>query len=208
MNSSTTIQGSAYKRPTLLDRNIPKNKTNDTSLSAMTFLFSEILQYTQKKVKGIQEFEKRLSDLGYRVGVKMLELVIYREKNYKRDLKLLQVLQFVHTNLWMVLFNKKADALERSTENEDEYMISDNDPMITKFISIPKEMSSLNCSAFVAGIIEAVMDGCHFPAKVSAHSTGTDQFPTRTTYLIKFDKSGKFPSLFLSYFIVPIYSYS
>ena len=41
-------------------------------------------------------------------------------------------------------------------------MISDNDPIVSKFISIPKDVSQLNCGAFMAGIVEAIMDGCQF----------------------------------------------
>jgi hypothetical protein len=41
-------------------------------------------------------------------------------------------------------------------------MISDNDPAITRYISIPKELSSLNCGAFIAGIVEAILDGAGF----------------------------------------------
>lgn len=41
-------------------------------------------------------------------------------------------------------------------------MISDNEPVLTKYISVPKELSQLNCNAFVAGIVEAVLDGCQF----------------------------------------------
>lgn len=41
-------------------------------------------------------------------------------------------------------------------------MISDNEPVLTRYISVPKELSQLNCNAFVAGIVEAVLDGCQF----------------------------------------------
>lgn len=41
-------------------------------------------------------------------------------------------------------------------------MISDNDPIVSKFISVPKDVSQLNCGAFMAGIVEAIMDGCQF----------------------------------------------
>ena len=69
-------------------------------------------------------------------------------------------------------------------------MISDNEPIISKFISIPKEIKSLNCGAFVAGIVEAVLDSMSFPATVTAHSTGTDKFPTRMTILVKVNDTG------------------
>lgn len=65
-------------------------------------------------------------------------------------------------------------------------MLIDNDPMVSSYISVPKEMSQLNCAAFVAGIIEAVLDGCLFPSRVTAHSVPTDQYPGKTVFLSKF----------------------
>ena len=36
-------------------------------------------------------------------------------------------------------------------------MIFDNDPQISKYISPPKELQTLNCSVFYGGIIEAIL---------------------------------------------------
>jgi trafficking protein particle complex subunit 5 len=41
-------------------------------------------------------------------------------------------------------------------------MIIDNDPLIDRHISVPKDMSQLSCSSFTAGIVEAVLDGLGF----------------------------------------------
>lgn len=41
-------------------------------------------------------------------------------------------------------------------------MIIDNDPPITRNISVPRDMSQLSCSSFSAGIVEAVLDGLGF----------------------------------------------
>ncbi|KAI9323123.1 NO signaling/Golgi transport ligand-binding domain-containing protein [Dichotomocladium elegans] len=147
-----------------------------------------MLQYTQKRVNGIQDLERKLNEMGYRVGTRMLELLVWREKNAKREIRVLGVLYFIHSIVWKALFGKQADSLEKSTENEDEYMISDNDPILTRYISVPKELSQLNCNAFAAGIVEAVLDGCQFPARVTAHSVPIDGFPQRTTILIKLEK--------------------
>ena len=68
-------------------------------------------------------------------------------------------------------------------------MITDNEPTLTKFISVPKDSSSLNPGAFIGGMLEAILDSSNFPCQVTAHSTGNDQWPIRTTWLIKFDKS-------------------
>ncbi|KAI8593468.1 TRAPP subunit trs31 [Geranomyces variabilis] len=186
---SVSRASSHGRRPPILERNLVKGRSNEVSLSAYAFLFCEMLSYATKKSSGIQDMEKKLSDFGYRVGIRSLELLVFRDRPNRRDTRLLNTLSFIHTNVWKTLFGRAADSLEKGTDNEDEYMISDNEPNVTKFIAVPKEMNQLSCGAFIGGIVEAVLDGCGFPAKVSAHSTGSDQFPLRTTILMKFDKS-------------------
>ncbi|KAJ3046713.1 TRAPP subunit trs31 [Rhizophlyctis rosea] len=191
MSQSQARSTPSARKANILDRNLNKTKNTEVSLSAFSFLFSEMFQYAQKRANGIQDLEKRLSDFGYRVGIRMLELTVFRERNSRRDTRVLNVLSFIHSTIWKSLFGKPADSLEKGTENDDEYMISDNEPNISKFISVPKELSQLSAGAFTAGIVEAILDGSQFPARVTAHATGNDQFPVRTTLLIKFDKSGK-----------------
>jgi len=134
----------------------------------------------------------RLNTLGYRIGTRVLDLVLWRtegsSKTPKREIKLLPVLMMIHTQIWKAVFGKHADAIERSVENSDEYMIIDNDPPIERHISVPRDMSQLSCSSFTAGIVEAVLDGLSFPARVTAHNTPNSQFPHRTTILIKLEK--------------------
>ena len=99
--------------------------------------------------------------------------------------------------------------MESSATNPKEYMISDNEPLVNQYISIPKEMSQLNCAAYVAGIIEGVAcgvlggQGVGFaqqlygagelgerepPAVVSAHNAGDEagMWPSKTVFLIRF----------------------
>jgi len=40
-------------------------------------------------------------------------------------------------------------------------MIQDNDPVVSQFISVPKE-SGLNCAAFTAGVVEAILERSQF----------------------------------------------
>jgi hypothetical protein len=58
--------------------------------------------------------------MGYRVGQRVLELIVWREKNSRRETRILGILQFVHTTVWKTLFGKAADALEKSREADDE----------------------------------------------------------------------------------------
>ncbi|KAK7014160.1 trafficking protein particle complex subunit [Favolaschia claudopus] len=180
-------------RPNIYDRNLNKTRITEVSGAAFTFLFSEIVQYTQKRVSGINDLERRLNTLGYRIGTRVLELMVWRaesaSKAPKREIRLLPALMSIHTQVWRAVFGKPADAIEKSVENADEYMIIDNDPLVERYISVPKDISQLSCSSFTAGIVEAVLDGLGFPARVTAHNTPNTQFPSRTTILIKLEKS-------------------
>ncbi|KAK0446425.1 TRAPP complex subunit trs31 [Desarmillaria tabescens] len=193
INTALGTNKQALSRPNIYDRNLNKPRVTDVSGAAFSFLFSEIVQYTQKRVSGINDLERRLNTLGYRIGTRVLELMVWRaessSKTPKREIRLLPSLMTIHTQVWRAVFGKPADAIEKSVENADEYMIIDNDPPIERHISVPKDMSQLSCSSFTAGIVEAVLDGLGFPARVTAHSTPTTQFPTRTTILIKLEKS-------------------
>ncbi|GLB36571.1 putative TRAPP complex subunit trs31 [Lyophyllum shimeji] len=191
-------------RPNIYDRNLNKTRVAEVSASAFAFLFSEVVQYTQKRVSGINDLERRLNTLGYRVGMRVLELMVWRaessSKTPKREIRFLPALMSIHTQVWKAVFGKPADAIEKSVENADEYMIIDNDPPIERHISVPRDMSQLSCSSFTAGIVEAVMDGLGFPARVTAHNTPTAQYPSRTTILIKLENAASF----LSFMTIPM----
>lgn len=180
-------------RPNIYERHLNKTRNSEVSASSFAYLFSEAVQYTQKRVSGINDLERRLNTLGYRVGMRVLELNVWRSesgsKAPKREIKFLPALMSIHTQVWKAVFGKPADAIEKSVENDDEYMIVDNDPPITRNISVPRDMSQLSCSSFTAGIVEAVLDGLGFPARVTAHNTPSDAYPGRTTILIKLERS-------------------
>ncbi|KAG0150041.1 hypothetical protein CROQUDRAFT_25565, partial [Cronartium quercuum f. sp. fusiforme G11] len=179
---------------------------------AFEFLFAEIVRYTQKRVDGIGEFEKKLNSLGYHVGTRLLALLSLREAIIAsmstgasatafrsasatgstgpippRLTRLVPVLSWIHTTVWKTVVGKTADVLEHSNENADEYMISDNDLLLIRAITIPKEMSQLSCGAIMAGVVEGCLDGLGFPARVTSHSAPSTAFPKRTTLLIKFE---------------------
>jgi len=44
----------------------------------------------------------RLSEVGKQVGLKVVDLIILREKNYKREIKLLHILLFIRSVVWKV----------------------------------------------------------------------------------------------------------
>ena len=119
------------------------------------------------------------------MGTRVLELMVWRtegsSKAPKRETRFLPALMSIHTQVWKSVFGKPADAIEKSVENDGECalslcrerdtivspfapldMIIDNDPPITRFVSVPRDMSQLSCSSLSAGIVEAVLDGLGF----------------------------------------------
>ncbi|KAF5382235.1 hypothetical protein D9757_008926 [Collybiopsis confluens] len=111
-------------KPNVYDRNLNKTRVADVSAASFAFLFSEVVQYTQKRVGGVNDLEKRLNTLGYRVGSRVLELSAYRleslSKAPKRETRLLPALMSIHTQIWRAVFGKSADAIEKSVDNVDE----------------------------------------------------------------------------------------
>ncbi len=65
----------------------------------------------------------RLEDIGVGVGLRLLEILCFREKNSKRDIRLLDVLKFVHTSLWKYLFGRQAKDLEQSNTVGEQHAI-------------------------------------------------------------------------------------
>jgi len=172
---------------TILDRPLSKGR-QEVSLSAFSFLFSEVVQHSLKGITATQELERKLEDFGHGIGARMLEVCCHREKGSKRETKILGILQFISSTVWKTLFGKVADSLEKGTDHEDEYMIREKDPLVSRFISVPKDMGHLHCGSFICGIIKGVLDNAMMPARVTAHWT-EDGEKTITTFLMKFSSS-------------------
>jgi len=174
----------------ITDRPLPDRRARkEISLSAFCFLFSELVQYTHRRVTHIKDLERRLADIGYSVGLRLLEYTAWREKYSRRDTRLIRFLQFIANTVWKLLFNKAA-TLEKSMEKKEQYMITEDTTLINTFISVPKDMLGLNCAALVGGIVEGMLDGADFPARVSTHSVTVEElrFP-RTVILMEFEDS-------------------
>lgn len=115
------------------------------------------------------------------------------------------MLLFIKTNVWKTLFGKEADKLEHANDDERIYYIIEKEPLVNKFISVPKDKGSLNCAVFIAGIVQAILFFSGFvstdqqtevfwlsdvvfsyifqPCEVSAH------WHKGTTYMVKFEES-------------------
>ncbi|PHJ24393.1 trafficking protein particle complex subunit 5 [Cystoisospora suis] len=194
--------------PSLMERSLQKSK-QEVSLSIFAFLFSEIVQYCLSSAKKGYRMEDRLHELGLRIGYKILDLLVYRERHKKREIKILSILTFISTCVWRYLFGHSGELL-KAQDNEleckesilsqwlgstrrgaytcdsNEDMINDKQLLLNKYISIPRDMNHVNCGAYAAGIIEGILCSAEFPAAVSAHTVEESPNQKSTTFLIKF----------------------
>lgn len=150
--------------------------------SAFSLLFCELVEYSQSKSSTIQELQSRLTDAGKHIGYRIIDLIVNRDKNFRRETKIINILMFIKTVLWRTLFNKDADKLEQANDDNSIYYLIESEPITNKFMSIPKDKGNLNCASFIAGIIEAALEQCCFPSKVTVH------WHQGTTFMIKFDE--------------------
>lgn len=196
--------------PNILDRPLGRSggvlrgssDQGTVSLSAFALLYSELVQYHQSRVASISELERRLESSGYGVGLRVLELLAYRSRENKREIRLMSILHFVSSTVWKSLFGKSADSLERSIDNADEFMIVDYEPLTSTYVSVPSDLGQLSVDAYMSGIISGVLEGAGFPARVTAHSVAVEEgdnpkgssisgLPTRkdkAVFLVKFSK--------------------
>ena len=92
---------SLQKSKDFYDRNLKERKY--VPITTFSFLFGEMVQYMQSKSSGDKDFdlEEKLSSLGYPIGEKVLELCSVREKNFKKETKIVQC-----CNLFIIMFGK------------------------------------------------------------------------------------------------------
>lgn len=172
----------ARSKKSIVDQPISKAQ-NSINLSAFSLLFCEIVEYSQSRSSTIPELQTRLANAGKHVGVRIVDLILSRDKSLRRETRLINILMFIKTYLWKTLFGKEADKLEQANDDECIYYLIEKEPITNKYISVPKDKGNLNCASFVAGIIEAALEQCCFASKVTVH------WHQGTTFMIKFDES-------------------
>uniref|UniRef100_F1LC76 Trafficking protein particle complex subunit 5 n=1 Tax=Ascaris suum TaxID=6253 RepID=F1LC76_ASCSU len=170
------------KQVGILDKSLSRGKS-EVNLSSFALLFAEMVRFANNRSSSVSDLQDKLAAYGKFVGSRLLDVIVLREKGYRRETKLLNMLMFVKGTVWKNLFNKEADKLERSNDDPCQYLLIEKEPIVNTYISVPKDKGSLNCASFIAGIVEAILEASNFPCKVTSH------WHNGTTYIIQFDKS-------------------
>lgn len=111
-NANTLTKG-------ILDVNLSQPR-GDINADLYLALFSELVSYCRDRVESVVALQHKLSQLGYRIGRRVLDLVIARDKISRRETRLLNMLNFVALTLWTFLYGKQADSLKKVRDSDSE----------------------------------------------------------------------------------------
>ena len=90
----------------------------EVNMDAYLALFSELVSYCRDRVQSVVTLQDKLSELGYRIGRRALDLLVVREKITRREIRLRNILSFICLNLWTFLFGKPAGSLMKVRDSE------------------------------------------------------------------------------------------
>lgn len=174
------------KRSSFYDKNLKiKKEVSDT---AFFLLFSEIVQYCLKKDKNT--LAEQLEELGYPLGPRFLELICFREKSCKKELKIVDILFFISKYLWPCVFSKSIASVEQHAEYNHMYMLKEENSLCNRYVSLHRGQKTVNCSAFAAGLVEGLLNAAGFSSRVIAYYDNDDgkgeNSEEKTTYVIYF----------------------
>ncbi|CAN8064531.1 unnamed protein product [Agarophyton chilense] len=193
LSDISTSTSSTGVTKSILEKSLAQAR-GEVNMDAYLALFAELVSYCRDRVESVMALQEKLSQLGYRIGRRALDLIIAREKISKRDTRLRNILSFIALTLWTFLYGKQADSLKKVRDSDLEYYIEEAEPLVNRYISVPADYGHFNCAAFSAGIINGVLNSAGFPAEVTAKVLARDnenETPSQgqplTIYYIKFE---------------------
>lgn len=112
-----TNSTSGDNRKNILDMSLTQPR-GEVNMDAYLALFAELVSYCRDRVESVTSLQEKLSQLGYRIGRRALDLIMAREKMSKRETRLLNILNFIAQTLWVFLYGKQADSLKKVRDSE------------------------------------------------------------------------------------------
>ncbi|KAI3381980.1 hypothetical protein SNEBB_008051 [Seison nebaliae] len=164
-----------------LDKPIGRQGKFDVNGSTFALFFSEVVQHIHRNSRSSSIMHDKLVRIGYSIGLRFVDLMYLRDKR-ERLKSITDVLHFIQTTLWKALFGKEINYVERSTSEKLIYLLKEDEPVLNKYVSIPPELSHMNCASLNCGIIEAALISHNFPATVTCDTNNG------TIYIIRLDE--------------------
>ncbi|KAH7828108.1 Transport protein particle (TRAPP) component Trs31 [Monocercomonoides exilis] len=158
------MPGSSAPR-SVFDRPLQPKSKGEVSASAFGYLYCAIFDYTKGRSQKQTEIASRLEALGIDVGSRVLELLMYREKDRKRETRVASMFQFITGTVWPYLFNKTAQLVKYSDDTRP-YGIRDSEPLTSMFMSLNPDWKNFDSAVFIRGIVKGIFTAAEFPCNV------------------------------------------
>lgn len=166
--------------------------------SCFSFLFSELCTraYTYpRKVRNVEEVERRLTSMGAQVGARLMMLFGSRDglQNFPRPTTAEGALRFLTVSLWKQWFGKMADDIQRES-NSDRYFLLDSDPLVLQFVDpspdyIDREGRwNVNYASFMGGIVQGALGSIGFDCDVLTYHQPEPGKPHQSLFVVSFAK--------------------
>ncbi len=142
----------------------------------MKYTFVSLMNYFSLKEEDTEESLKRLgSEMGKRMiilrdfhGEESLEELLYR-------IVYILLPYFYHSERKLVL----------NSSEEGTYLITENNPLMNRSISLPESYKSFSCDTLIAGAIESFLIASGFDVDVTAHNVESIENPDKIVYVVK-----------------------
>lgn len=155
------------------------SSSRQVPVSALSLLVNQTVRYLLQQVSDTAELERKLENMGRRVGYRVFDLYCIRHNMLtRREQKIVPLLQFVADKVWRGLFGRPAEVLKGEQPNE--YQLAEKENLFHLTIST----TECNLAAYQAGMVEAMLSLAGFHAKVSAHHTNVASVMQRGLILL------------------------
>ncbi|KAJ4458038.1 putative transport protein particle component [Paratrimastix pyriformis] len=151
------------------------------SAACLELMHAEMVSYFLSARETRESAQKEMERLGFRVGQKLAERYT---KDYGRITEPMEVLRFIFSDFWPVVFSKPPDSL--TTNNNSLYYIEDTDFRWTSKISVTSRTTLEDASYFLTfpcGIVKGAFAALDVDADVKADFQET---PSRCLFTIIF----------------------
>ncbi|KAH9410656.1 putative transport protein particle protein [Ordospora pajunii] len=144
-------------------------------LSTVSYLVCGMVEYFMENAG---DTEERLKEIGYEVGIRMLEV-----HGFEREV-------YVPTLLYRIAFdllphvNTSDRRIEKSNPSDGVYLLMDMDGAFSRFMSVPQSWDGFSADSVVCGFVEAAFAASGHQANVVVFPSPTERYPNRIVFQI------------------------
>jgi trafficking protein particle complex subunit 5 len=156
--------------------------TEKMPLSSLSYLTYGIIDYLLEQKCDVEE---SLRAMGYEAGLRLLEI-----HGFRREVHIPSLLYRL-TYIFLPNIEESSRKIEKIRGEEDVYLLTDDDGVFGRFISVPPEWGDFSADSITCGIIQAVIAASGHSSDVAAYSSPTEERQSRVVFQIRIRRGEK-----------------